>query len=143
MIEKGWCRSTINKAVVRVRTMFKWAVSKQLLEVSVYQTLCTVAGLCAGRTKTIDYEPVKPVPDALVNEVLPFLQLPIQAATMIMTYGVSFLASSAKRVPDSDQKPKGTPLLLPRHHPLLLVIARQAAASHSCGLLSGRDWIDS
>src|SRR5438128_3505950 len=41
----------------------------------------------------------------------------------MMTRGVSFLASSAKRVPDSRQGTQGTPLLLPGHRPQLLVIS--------------------
>jgi hypothetical protein len=41
----------------------------------------------------------------------------------MMTCGVSFPASWAERVTEANQFTQGTPLLLPRLHPQLLVIA--------------------
>ena len=42
MIDAGWCRTTINSAVGRIRRMFRWAASEELLPVTAYQALATV-----------------------------------------------------------------------------------------------------
>ena len=73
MIDAGWCRNTINASVGKIRRMFRWAVSEELLPVTVYQALTSVQGLQAGRTEAVETEPVKPVPDAVVEATLPFL----------------------------------------------------------------------
>src|SRR5258706_10782555 len=56
----------------------------------------------------------------------------------MMTCGVSFLASSAKRVPDLPQGTQGTPLLLPGHGPQLLVIAHEVLRSVVCPMRRAR-----
>lgn len=45
MVEKGWSRKLINQRVGRVRRVFKWAASEELVPVAVHQALATVAGL--------------------------------------------------------------------------------------------------
>ncbi|MBN9122930.1 MAG: hypothetical protein J0I06_27965, partial [Planctomycetes bacterium] len=50
MIAAGWCRSLINHRVDRVRRVFKWATAEELVPVTVYQSLRTLAGLQKGRT---------------------------------------------------------------------------------------------
>src|SRR4051812_4484445 len=45
MIERGWCRTFINKQVNRVKRLFAWAAGEELLPLAVYQALTTVAGL--------------------------------------------------------------------------------------------------
>jgi hypothetical protein len=45
MIERGWCRSFINKQINRVKKLFSWAAGEELLPLSVYQALTRVAGL--------------------------------------------------------------------------------------------------
>lgn len=53
--------------------MFKWAVSEELAPASVYQALCTVAGLKYGRTTARETQPVTPVDDHWVDATLPYL----------------------------------------------------------------------
>jgi site-specific recombinase XerD len=72
MIEAGLCRNVINKHVSRLRRMFKWSVSEELVPVSVHQRLCTLPGLEAGRSATRESEPVRPVANALIDAVKPF-----------------------------------------------------------------------
>jgi integrase len=73
MIDAGICRTQINKAVIRIRHVFKWAASEQLAPASVFNGLQTVAGLQAGRTNAVESAPVEPVEDAAVDATLPFL----------------------------------------------------------------------
>jgi protein-S-isoprenylcysteine O-methyltransferase Ste14 len=44
MIDAGHVRTSINRRVERIRQMFKWATSEELLPVSVHTTLMTVSG---------------------------------------------------------------------------------------------------
>ncbi len=48
MIETGWRRKTINKQISRIRSVFKWAASEELVPGSLYHALQTVAGLRVG-----------------------------------------------------------------------------------------------
>jgi hypothetical protein len=50
MVELDLCRTVINKRIDRVKRAFKWAVSEELLPVSVYEALRTLAGLRRGRS---------------------------------------------------------------------------------------------
>jgi hypothetical protein len=50
MIARGWSRKSINRQVGRVRKMFKWAASKQMLPKSVHDELTAVEGLRQGRS---------------------------------------------------------------------------------------------
>ena len=81
MVERGWCRKTVNNQVGRVKRMVKWAVENELLPADRYHALQAVAGLKLGRTTAPDMPPVKPVPDGLVAAVLPHVSA--QVAAMI------------------------------------------------------------
>jgi hypothetical protein len=48
-ITQGWCRRSVNQQVERVRRIFKWAASEELVPAAVYHALATVAGLIARR----------------------------------------------------------------------------------------------
>jgi integrase len=67
------CRDQINQRVGKIKRMFKWAVSEQLIPPSVFQALETVVGLRAGRTEAKETAPVLPVEDAVVDATLPYL----------------------------------------------------------------------
>jgi len=71
MIARDWARTTINSQCSRIRRMFRWGASEELVDVSVYQSLGTVQGLSPGRTQARESAPVKPVDEHLVNAVLP------------------------------------------------------------------------
>src|SRR4051812_2793443 len=72
----GWCRTVANAQVNRVRRAFKWGVENELVPPAVYQALAAVPGLRAGRTEAREPEPVRPVPEATVLQVLPFMPPP-------------------------------------------------------------------
>lgn len=73
LVETGCSRLYVNRQVEKVKRMFKWAVSVEMLPPATYQALATVPGLKKGRTKAHETEPVQPVPDATVDATLPHL----------------------------------------------------------------------
>ena len=83
MIEAGITRERINQHVGRIRRMFKWAVSKELIPVTTYQALLTIQGLRKGRSRARESEPVVPVPRKHVLAVLPFLSPQIGAMVQL------------------------------------------------------------
>ena len=48
--QRRYCRKEINKRIGMIKSMFKWAVSEELLPANCYHALQTVTGLKWGRT---------------------------------------------------------------------------------------------
>jgi integrase len=86
MIEAGLCRNRINKDISRIRRMFRWGASKELVPVEVHQLLMTVEGLKAGRSAARETKPVRPVPVAFVESTLPDLSPQLQAMVKIQLH---------------------------------------------------------
>ena len=78
---RGWCRTLTNQATGRIRRMFKWLVSEELVPVSVHAALCTLPPLKRGRTDARESKPTRPVSDADVTATLP--HLPAVVADMV------------------------------------------------------------
>ena len=66
-------RTEINRRVRRIRRIFKWAESEELIPASVHQALTTVSPLAWGRSKARETEPVQPVPESVVLATLPYV----------------------------------------------------------------------
>ena len=81
MIDSGLSRGTINSRVAKIVRVFKWAASEEMVPPSVHHGLKTVTGLRAGKSGAKERESVKPVPDAFVDAVRPFVSR--QVWTMI------------------------------------------------------------
>jgi hypothetical protein len=79
MIAARLCRRTINTRVGRIKRVFRWAVSYELLPAPVYEALRAVPGLARGRGEARDTDPVRHVPEAIVRATLPFLPPPVAA----------------------------------------------------------------
>lgn len=73
MIKLGWARTTVNRQVGRIRQMFRHAEKRQLVPPGVWSGLTSVDPLRPGRSRAIESEPVKPVPDEMVTATLPYL----------------------------------------------------------------------
>lgn len=73
LVERGNSRRYINENVHRIRKMFKWAASEQLIPVAIPQALATVEGLRRGVSAAKEGEPVQPVSATIVEATLPFL----------------------------------------------------------------------
>lgn len=73
MVALGWSRRVINRQTARVRHLFRWGVSRQLVRPDVLTGLEAVEPLHVGTTEASDPAPVGPVADAHVAAVKPFL----------------------------------------------------------------------
>jgi integrase len=73
IVRIGLARGVINQRIGRIRQLFKWAASEELIPVAVFQGLLTVAGLQRGRTDARETKAVRPVSLALVEDTLPDL----------------------------------------------------------------------
>ena len=73
MVDKGWSRGHINKAIGRIRRCFKWAVENELVRRDMYHGLMAVSGLRKGRSEAHEPDPVLPVDDVTVQATLPHL----------------------------------------------------------------------
>jgi integrase len=91
LVDAGLARATINQAINRIRHMFKWGVENQIINPSVLQGLQAIAGLRIGRSEAKETQPVRPVPDAFVDAVLPFVSP--QVAAMISLQRVTGMRS--------------------------------------------------
>jgi integrase len=81
MVSRGWSRKSINRQAIRIRAMFKWAASREMLPVGIHQTLQTVDGLRKGRSAAKERAPIGPVPDEIVEKTL--AHLPCTPAAMV------------------------------------------------------------
>ncbi|MCC7425175.1 MAG: site-specific integrase [Planctomycetaceae bacterium] len=79
--EEHLSRGVVNNRVNRIKRIFKWAVSEELVPSSVFEALRTVTGLRYGRTEARETEPVRPVAWDWVKPVLECVAA--QVATMI------------------------------------------------------------
>lgn len=83
MIDDGVTRKRINQHVGRIRRMFKWGVSKEMVPVTVHQPLMCLDGLRKGRSRATESQPIRPVPWKQVEATLPHLSVPLQAMVQI------------------------------------------------------------
>jgi hypothetical protein len=74
-------RGVINSRIDRIKRIFKWAVSEELVPPSVYEGLRAVAGLRYGRSDAREAEPVKPIADEWIEATLK--HLPPMVADMV------------------------------------------------------------
>ncbi len=83
MVKDGLARTVVNARINRIRRVFKWAASFELIPVSVYEALRTVAGLPRGRGKVRETKPIRPVAEEHLEATLPFLPVPVKAIAQL------------------------------------------------------------
>jgi integrase len=71
--ERDWARKNLNKQVVRLVGMFKWAVKKELCSPATHLQLAALGGLKRGRTRARETPGVAPIDDETVEKTLPVL----------------------------------------------------------------------
>jgi integrase len=86
MIEKDWVRTQINKNTDRIRRMFKWGESEEIVPRGVYETLRTVSGLRKGRSQAKESMPVLPVPENVVEATLEKLSPTVRDMVLLQRY---------------------------------------------------------
>lgn len=79
MVKTGLARTTVNARINRIRRVFKWAASVEMIPASVPQALDNVDGLQRGRSLAREPAPVESVPAEIVEATLPHLS-PVVAA---------------------------------------------------------------
>lgn len=70
MIGLGWVRSSVNKHISRIKRMYRWASENEVLPTTAYHAVAAVAGLRYGRSVAKESEPIRPVPDAIVDATI-------------------------------------------------------------------------
>jgi len=83
MIGEGLARTTINARVRRIRHLFRWGASMELVPVTVCQALATVQGLQRGRTMAPEPEGMSAVPAEIVGKARPFMSPPVAALVQL------------------------------------------------------------
>jgi integrase len=71
MIRRKWSRRYINSSVRRIRQMFRWGVSEELIDAGVAGSLAMVPGLKKGRSEAKEKALPGAVPDEHVEATLP------------------------------------------------------------------------
>jgi integrase len=73
LIASDLCRNEVNKRVGKIVRVFKWAVENEIVPPNVHHGLKAVSGLRKGRSAARESAPVRPVPDAFVDAIRPFV----------------------------------------------------------------------
>jgi integrase len=79
LVRQGLSRTTANARFNRIKRVFRWGVSVELVPAEVYQAVQTVPALRRGRTRAPEPEPVGPVAAEVVERTLPHLPPPVAA----------------------------------------------------------------
>lgn len=79
LVDEGGKRTTVNGFIDRMKRIFRWGVSHELVPSRVYEALRTVPGLRRGRTTAAESDPVRPVPTEYVDAIKPFVSRQVWA----------------------------------------------------------------
>jgi integrase len=80
-VAAGNSRTYVNRNMDIIKSVWKCAVSEELLPPSRYEALRSVPGLRQGRTRAPERPPVKPVSDEVIEATLP--HMPGHVADMV------------------------------------------------------------
>jgi integrase len=83
MVEQGLCRANINKQTSRIKRVFKWAVSEELVPGHVYHALQALGGLRRGRCDARESAPVRPVSDDHIEAIRPHVSRQVWAIVQL------------------------------------------------------------
>lgn len=79
MVKLGWVRKSLNRQVRRVRQVFRWAESVELIPGGVSERLRTLDALRRGAPGVKEKGAVLPVPDPMIEAVRPLLSPTVRA----------------------------------------------------------------
>jgi integrase len=86
MIDSGLCRNEVNKRTRRLVRLFGWGVEEAMVPPQVHWGLKAVKGLKRGRSGVRESEPVKPVPDAFIDAVRPYVSRQVWAMVQLQRF---------------------------------------------------------
>jgi integrase len=78
-LEGDLSRGEVNKRTRPIVRLFKWSVAEELIPASVLHALKAVEGILRGRGDVRESAPVKPVPDADMDAIRPFVSRQVWA----------------------------------------------------------------
>lgn len=81
IMRPGWSRHHVNRQVWRIKRMFTWGASRELIPASIAAQLETLDGLRKGKTPARETPRVRPADADAVEKVIPFL--PPTVAAMV------------------------------------------------------------
>ncbi|MFO0428715.1 MAG: tyrosine-type recombinase/integrase [Planctomyces sp.] len=84
LVKEGLAQQTINGRIRRIKQVFEWGVSEELVSVNVSQALKSVPGLRIGKTAARAPQPKGAVPKGAVDAVEPWVTRPIWAMIQFM-----------------------------------------------------------
>jgi integrase len=79
LVGEKLCRITINQRIGCIKRAFGWAVEEELIPPSILHGLKAVKGLRRGKSGAKEGEPVKPVPQHIIDVVMKHLPPTLQA----------------------------------------------------------------
>jgi integrase len=79
LVDEKLSRGVVNRTISRVRQIFRWGAENELVPAGIVEALRCVSGLRYGKCKVRETDPVKPVPAAYVDAVLPYVTPQIRA----------------------------------------------------------------
>jgi hypothetical protein len=79
MIDGGLARRTINQRIARINRLFRYGVENELIPANIHHALKAVTSLKRGRSGAKESKPFRPVSDAHVDAVKPFVSRQVWA----------------------------------------------------------------
>jgi integrase len=86
MAVSGLSRIYINAVAWRIKRLFRWGVSEEMVDPGTLQALLAVPGLRAGRTPAKESSPRQPVPWEVVEPALKHMQPAVKAMVLTQWY---------------------------------------------------------
>jgi integrase len=112
-----WCRNVVNRRIARIKTLFKWAESEELVPASTYQGLRTVCGLPKNMPGIRHTDPVEPATQEQIETLLSSCKQPL--ATMLNLQWLAGMRSAEVRIMrtcDINQSSPGAWFYRPNKH---------------------------
>ncbi|MCC6508162.1 MAG: site-specific integrase [Pirellulaceae bacterium] len=117
MVDDDCSRTYINMGIGKVKQMFRWGVSEELLDEAVLRRLQSVGGEMAGSSDARETEPVEPVSDSAVEATLPHMPDMVRAMVKLQRLtGMRPGEVCNMRECDLEQLPDGMMLYRPYRH---------------------------
>lgn len=73
MIERDWSRAYVNEQMNRIRSIWRWGVSVEIVPETNWRALTSIPALRAGQSIAGELRKIEPVPWSRVEQTLPFL----------------------------------------------------------------------
>lgn len=115
-IDRGHCRTHINRQIHRVRHVFRWAVQEELVDPAVLEALRAIPGLKRGRTVARESEPVRPVPDEWVAAIRPHVSRQVWALVQLQLLTAARPSELLRLRPRDLERTTGVWLYRPERH---------------------------